>query len=1215
MKSIRPFFKVLAVLIALFAIRGATRAAETPTSPGAIRDDPQFLELCRDRPELTGSVAGTQKIRTIADRFSVTTEEVNDLLISSCPAYPDAAVPARTHRAQQDQNQKQVASVATEVGARSSAAFFDGSKEGLRELPDATTTTAAAPDGRNESRSAAGIALRAAPVRTPLAVPAPGSGVRPSEAVGAPGPVWQAAQAALLQLPGADGFVDALWRRDVEARLKSSSDVVRTDWSEDSVVVEFKDGSVRRESESGAYEVRHGGDRVEADPAKGSFLWEKEGKEFVQWQPGEGGALRGRFRGTAFSLNPGEDAHVDPSGERLLILGPEKNEPAAVVGWVERGGSESRVIAGLGLAQKSFDGQRANYVVLLETSSLREIAAGRLSFDALPSWALKPGDKRAFGMFLAAYAGCFKGIAQAVSGEAGRGVERAYILNGQLHLELRGAGGLESVAADIAQQDGRAVVRAYHMVGAQALKQVYEPEAARITTFSQDAGDVAKFRLFEQHVYKGGRWEKSLLNPFELESAPGNAKLMALAVATGGGELVSGVFSPIQSGLYGFEGLLATAGGAVLGGDYGVAAKVSGVYTLRQAKLNERAGRGTESEQAMEAYQTALGVLDAKQRDSFQSSVDAEVVKRRQKQYGELWKFHRDEAISTAERANAAAAMFGLKNAAAQQMEAGRDGLQQGNLSGLVHYAVAAGATAGELWLTGAGFGAASTPLKAAVAIGRADKLGQVARITARGGAEKILRIKSLEGTATALGRGEAATFLAPMTVGALNSVSELAQANDSDKRWEAGHELFSTAAGMGGLAKGLTRRLVGKVLTAGAEAPTSRSPESRGATERALSGDPAKQVGDRVALSRSHGGLTNGEIRSIWADGKAEVVFSDPLRGSMRKLVQLSDLRPSLPSGLSDIRSGTMVSIPRSNGGRTDAKVASVSGGVAEVQWRENGQPMTKRVSIQGLSSPNGSPEQAVAKAPSVVSEKPGPGSADQAQRPRGPPHPDDAVIAEQFRNAYREKFNLPDRSLTEAQRLANIMREDLPGAKYYPDRIFYDRDGSVPPQGIKLRVGDYQPEPGDGPAEIQAGREAILKAFLAAARKIEGNGGSPINFKVTILMDAMKGSKTQEGKFITIYPEDPIVARELAVKLDSALNQSGLRGGALPPEDFRFGRSGLIAWRYGGFTGRTLEVPNGSGGKRIVADDRASARGNLAAARFVPDMDFWFKEAGVSP
>ena len=60
------------------------------------------------------------------------------------------------------------------------------------------------------------------------------------------------------------------------------------------------------------------------------------------------------------------------------------------------------------------------------------------------------------------------------------------------------------------------------------------------------------------------------------------------------------------------------------------------------------------------------------------------------------------------------------------------------------------------------------------------------------------------------------------------------------------------------------------------------------------------------------------------------------------------------------------------------------------------------------------------------------------------------------------------------------------------------------------------------------------------------------------------------QAGKFITVWTRDPGSAMPLARALDSYFSKAGLPRGTLPPGDFVFGESGLIAWRYGSQTGK---------------------------------------------
>lgn len=215
------------------------------------------------------------------------------------------------------------------------------------------------------------------------------------------------------------------------------------------------------------------------------------------------------------------------------------------------------------------------------------------------------------------------------------------------------------------------------------------------------------------------------------------------------------------------------------------------------------------------------------------------------------------------------------------------------------------------------------------------------------------------------------------------------------------------------------------------------------------------------------------------------------------------------------------------------------------------------------------------------------------------------DVQMIQQAYEIYGKSYGLKETDLAEMQVLARMMREANLDKAPYVDRMFYDSVGDIPPQGIKLRVGDHAPKPGDARAALTEGRQAILGAFLDALKTPELAGKA--DFKIALAMKSMAG--TQEGKFITIYTKDPGSAKVLMRRLDEIFAERGLTGGKLPPEDFAFGDSGLIAWRYGKFTNQRegLLVPDGKGGYKEVMDDRADAMGNVLAAKGLPGLDFW--------
>jgi hypothetical protein len=137
----------------------------------------------------------------------------------------------------------------------------------------------------------------------------------------------------------------------------------------------------------------------------------------------------------------------------------------------------------------------------------------------------------------------------------------------------------------------------------------------------------------------------------------------------------------------------------------------------------------------------------------------------------------------------------------------------------------------------------------------------------------------------------------------------------------------------------------------------------------------------------------------------------------------------------------------------------------------------------------------------------------------------------------------------------------EELSALGYRPDRIFMDFiSHPVPSQGWKLHVS----------ADV-ASAARVAEAVLPALRRMG------INHKVVrSLQDLAKMSRGQQGKFITIYPDDDAQALRIAAELDGLLSGLGATGPGVVGEA-SVGSSGLLYSRYGGFTKDTITDPSG--------------------------------------
>jgi hypothetical protein len=200
---------------------------------------------------------------------------------------------------------------------------------------------------------------------------------------------------------------------------------------------------------------------------------------------------------------------------------------------------------------------------------------------------------------------------------------------------------------------------------------------------------------------------------------------------------------------------------------------------------------------------------------------------------------------------------------------------------------------------------------------------------------------------------------------------------------------------------------------------------------------------------------------------------------------------------------------------------------------------------------------------------------------------------------------YGLSAAEVEEAVRLERMMRARFPESTLTGQRYLAGDRVSIADQGIKLRIDD----PGYG------AREEILWRFMELTRMPELAGR--YRFKVDLINEATEG--TQRGKFITIWTQDPRSAREIAATLDSALDNVKISGKVeLPPEDFLYGKSGLISWRYGSNYESKLAGKDSRTGNAIETyDDRANPRGNLLWAydhAWEDGLEFWIRQAGLA-
>lgn len=137
------------------------------------------------------------------------------------------------------------------------------------------------------------------------------------------------------------------------------------------------------------------------------------------------------------------------------------------------------------------------------------------------------------------------------------------------------------------------------------------------------------------------------------------------------------------------------------------------------------------------------------------------------------------------------------------------------------------------------------------------------------------------------------------------------------------------------------------------------------------------------------------------------------------------------------------------------------------------------------------------------------------------------------------------------------------------------YNAQAATPQQGWKLHVS----------AGVAAAGEVLRRALPVLLAE---NASFKVAASVRLLgaLNEGDGSRSQVGKFITVYPNDDAQAVRLAVVLDAATR--GLSGPPIP-SDRPLTPHSLVHYRYGGFDGRHLQTPVGEIVPAIAAPDGA--------------------------
>lgn len=117
---------------------------------------------------------------------------------------------------------------------------------------------------------------------------------------------------------------------------------------------------------------------------------------------------------------------------------------------------------------------------------------------------------------------------------------------------------------------------------------------------------------------------------------------------------------------------------------------------------------------------------------------------------------------------------------------------------------------------------------------------------------------------------------------------------------------------------------------------------------------------GRSVSISRSDGGLSNGQIAKNLEGGKVQVVFRDTDGLLKEKVVQDHQLFDPINVSGNHIKLGDKVSVPRTAGGRSNGQIKDIRGDEVKVDFVDkDGQPKYKWVKAQSLGQQlNGAPQ-----------------------------------------------------------------------------------------------------------------------------------------------------------------------------------------------------------------------------------------------------------------
>lgn len=659
------------------------------------------------------------------------------------------------------------------------------------------------------------------------------------------------AKAKFHQLTVAEGLRG---RKDVSSYAHSDMDPQGRKRSGFYVV--FADGSKRYESDDGYVEVtsKDGKTVVRQNAKTGSYSRTVDGKVLVEWaKDPKTGETKGRFLARSFAAAASETIILSPDGSTLIIAsGFDKKGQPVVARWfsaAERG----VMLPGLGRARWHSDDGKPHKDVVLEPSVLKGPADGKpLDLTKIPADILDPAYAGAYGRFLSdlpqfgkLFEFSMRGHEETEKSGARtttrrQWVEAVFIRDGQLNVVL---GEKTSFSGDIkkdvppnfgwrlvADLEPDGTLKVFQFANDSVFMMKFDKAWQKCDFFTENAeAKVSEgrsaFDLRSRYEKKGGRWERTENIPVEMRgwTTWDSVKAVGSGTLEGLGTGVGVVFSPLQTALYGIEGSIWLAGGAIGGGETGQFAKVSGVYTLRQAKFNQWLGSGVDGkEQILDAYAQAQGVVEPQHKKLLEDFLDGEIDKQRKKTYGELYKFHRDDPITYDQRAYMAAQVFGLSNMAGQYFEAGKESWSSGSkLTGAAQYAAGAFVIGGEAYVEGFGFGLAAQPVKAFAA---GSRFGLTAEQVAKASGKYALMQRGAKGVEMtsaelraakylkAVNTAELSIFLAPAAAHGASDVAGIVRglyAGDKERTLQHFDGLLSNAAGFMGMGVGLIQSRV----------------------------------------------------------------------------------------------------------------------------------------------------------------------------------------------------------------------------------------------------------------------------------------------------------------------------------------------------------------------------------------------------------------------